>query len=403
MKNINIFQRDWSIGEPFIDKATRRDWVRFGYDNLYPQLCLDLANASPLQKAILENKVSYMYGAGLTDTESPIYTPNLYETWDDLVYKCIIDYCYLGAFAIQAVMAEDGHTFLFYHQPVDQVRLGQYNDRNMIEIAYLCTNWAKANRNNIVEVKMWGTEQPKKGTRYLMYYKRHTLGEYYYAIPAWMSAANYIAADAALSKYYNNFVRNNFSANLAIKFPTEPPDEKKKELFENLVANFGGSENAGNIIVLFGENGVVPELGPIETANADLYNSVLDAVKLAIVSANRLTSPILAGIATSTGFSSKSEEIIAATVQYRLSVINSERQFVLGKLNDLLVINGYSRVLSIQDYNLQEEFLGESVDENNDKLNEGADIETSEDEQVDDVEAKTNIEKNQENGNQEDR
>ena len=50
----NLVQRDYSIGQPFIDKAARRDWVRFGYDNLYPQLCLDLASASPLQKAILE-------------------------------------------------------------------------------------------------------------------------------------------------------------------------------------------------------------------------------------------------------------------------------------------------------------------------------------------------------------
>ena len=33
----NLFQRDFSIDKPFIDKATRKDWVRFGYDNLYPQ------------------------------------------------------------------------------------------------------------------------------------------------------------------------------------------------------------------------------------------------------------------------------------------------------------------------------------------------------------------------------
>ena len=389
----NLFQRDFSIDKPFIDKATRKDWVRFGYDNLYPQLCLDLANSSPLQKAILENKLSYLYGAGLSKIEDNIYTPNLQETWGQLLYKCMTDYTYLEAFAIQVIMTESGNKFLFYHQPVDQVRLGQYNDYNMIEKAYLCTNWSKiySSKGNVAEIKMWGSETPKKGERYLMYFKKHQLGEYYYAVPSWMSAANYVAADAALSQYYNNYIKNNFSANLAIKYPMEPDEEKKAELYRALQASFGGSENAGNILLLFGENGVSPEISSIESVNADLYNSVCDTVKLAIVSANRLTSPILAGISTSSGFSSKSDEIIAATVQYRLTVINSERQFILDAFNDLLVMNGYKRVLTIEDYNLAKEFEG-SIEDNTDKQNQGIGADDSEKQKVDDSKAENNVE-----------
>ena len=394
MKDIkpNIFQRDFSIGQPYIDKATRREWVRFGEDNLYPQLCLDLAAESPLQKAIMENKLSYMYGAGLAPVEDNIYTPNLIEGWDELTYKCMTDYVYLNAFAVQVIMNEGGNSFSFYHQPVDQVRLGQYNDHNIIEKAYICTNWAKiySRRENVVEIKMWGSEQPKKGERYLMYFKKHQLGEYYYAIPQWMSAANYIMADAALSQYYNNYIHNNFSANIALRYPTEPPEDKKDEIYKSLMASFGGSQNAGNILLLFGENGVIPEISSIESVNADLYNSVCDTIKLAIVSANRLTSPILAGISTSSGFSSKSDEIIAATVQYRLTVINSERQFVMNKINDLLSMNGLPRVLSIQDYNLQEEFLG-NVEENADKANEGIGAADSEQQKADDTVAENNV------------
>ena len=389
----NIFQRDFSIGQPFIDKATRKDWVRFGYDNLYPQLCLDLANSSPLQKAIMENKLSYMYGAGLAKVEDDIYTPNLSEGWDSLVYKCMTDFTYLNAFAVQVIMNEGGNSFSFYHQPVDQVRLGQYNANNIIEKAYICTNWGKiySSKGNVVEIKMWGCETPKKGERYLMYFKKHQLGEYYYAIPQWMSAANYIMADAALSQYYNNYIHNNFSANLAIKYPTEPPEEKKAEIYKALQDSFGGSENAGNILLLFGENGVSPEISSIESVNADLYNSVCDTVKLAIVSANRLTSPILAGISTSSGFSSKSDEIIAATVQYRLTVINSDRQFVMDKINDLLSMNGKPRVLSIQDYNLAKEFEG-AIEENTDKANEGIGAKDNEEQVADDVAAENNVE-----------
>lgn len=392
----NISQRDFSIEQPFIDRRSRRQWVKFGWDNNYPQLCLDLANSSPLQKAILENKVSYMYGAGLAKTVDNIYTPNLMESWADLTKKCMIDFVYLGAFAIQVILNESGSKFSFYFQPVDQVRLGNYDPQtNQITKAYLNSDWSNTNRNQIVEIKMWGSETPKKGERYLMYFKQHQLGQYFYATVPWMSAANYIACDAALSQYYNNYVRNNFSANLCIKYPTEPDEEKKQEIYQNLQASFGGSENAGNILLLFGENGVNPEISSIESVNADLYNSVVDTVKLAIVSANRLTSPILAGISTSSGFSSKSDEIIAATVQYRLTVINSERQFVMDKLNDLLVMNDYPRVLTIQDYNLADEFQG-AIESNTDKLNEGIGTSDTEEQKVEDQSAENNVENKEE-------
>ena len=394
----SLLQRNYSIGAPFIDKAARRDWVRFGYDNLYPQMVLDLANASPLQKSILENKVSYMYGAGLAKTVDNIFTPNLQESWADLLYKFIVDECYLGAFACQVILNESGNKFSYYYQDVSQVRLGQYNDQNIIEKAYICTNWAKANKTtNVVEIKMWGSETPRKGERYLMYFKRHQPGEYYYGIVPWMSAANYVAADAALSTYFNNYINNSFSSNLVIKYPTEPDEEKKAEIYQNLQASFGGQHNAGNILLLFGENGVLPEIGSVDasTNQADLYNTMCDTIKLAIVSANRLTSPILAGISTSSGFSSKSEEIIAAWTTYKLTVINTERQFILDKLNDLLVMNGYSRLLSIQDYNLADEFAG-ATETNTDKLNEGADVKDTEEQVDDDKSAENNVSKEEE-------
>lgn len=389
---ISLFMRDFSFEAPIIDNGRGyRDYVRYDVDNMFPQRLLQIVDESPMQSAILNNRINYIIGAGFSTVEDNIFTPNMQESWLDLFEKCVRDYVYLGAFAIQCILNESGNRFSFYHTPVDQVRLGKYTEKNIIEKAYLCSDWRKTNRDRIVEIKMWGTEQPKKGERYLMYFKPYKAGEYYYPTPYWFSAINYIMADGALSKYYNNYIRNNFSANLSLAYPTEPDEEKKREIYENLRASFGGSENAGNILLLFGENGVLPTIQSIESVNADLYNSVVDTVKLALVSANRLTSPILAGISTSSGFSSKSDEIIAATAQYRLTVINAERQFLLNKFNDLLQMNGLPRVLSIEDYNLAKEFEG-STEENTDKLNEGVGAADTEKQNADDVEAENNVE-----------
>ena len=306
-------------------------------------------------------------GAGLEQPETNIYTPNLQETWLELMDKCATDLVYFKAFAVQAILNKSGNRFSFYHTPVDQVRLGQYNDKNQIETAYLCTDWSRAQKNkNVVEIPMFGSETPVKGKSYLLYFRDYQPDNYYYAIPDYMAAANYIAADGALSQYYLNYIKNNFSANLALRFPTEPTEEKKQELYDNLIKSFGGSENAGNILLLFGENGVVPEINAIESVNADLYNSVVDIIKTAIVSANRLTSPVLAGIGTSTGFSSKSDELIAAYTQYKLTVIADERKFLVDCFNKLLEMNGLEREINLIDFDLRKEFEGEST--NNDTV-----------------------------------
>lgn len=355
--------RDYSFDKPYIDKMTRKDsWVKFDYDNQYPERVLDMVNSSPLQKSILESRKTYILGAGLDKVDENVYTPNMYESWIDLIEKCVSDYVYLNAFAVQVILNESGNRFSFYHQPVQQVRFANYNENNFIEKAYLCTDWRKAQKNkNVVEIPMFGSETPKKGKAYLLYFKPDQVGEYYYGIPEYMSAANYIMADAALSQYYNNYIHNNFSANLALRFPTEPTEEKKEELYENLRKSFGGSENAGNILLLFGESGVVPEINSIESVNADLYNSVVDIIKLALVSANRLTSPILAGISTSSGFSSKSDEMIAAYTLYKLTVINSERAFLLKGFNKMLEMNGHARVFKFLDFDIRKEFEGQTA------------------------------------------
>ena len=359
-----ITQRNYAVELPFIDikqRARSKQWVNFDYDNLYPARVYNMYKESPLQSAIIENQIKYAYGAGLADYDASIFTPNLTERWEDLIKKALRDYCIFQAMAIQIIPNESMSKFSFYHIPVNQVRLGAYNEDNVIEYAYLATDWSQINNKNVVQIKMWGTEQPQAGERYLWYCKPYDPNELFYAIPKWMSCANWILADIALSKYYLNYIKNNFSSNLAVKYPQEVDDDKKKEIYDMLVASFAGEENAGNILLLFGENGVLPEVGSIESVDADLYNQVTDVVLKYICSGNRLSSPILAGLSTSSGFSSKSDEIIAAYILYKITVIDEIRNFVMDKINFLLQLNGYPRCLTLQDYDFVKEFQGNTI------------------------------------------
>lgn len=387
---IKLAQRDYSVSQPRIDikqRAAWKKWVSFDYDNLYPNLIYMLYSESPLQSSIINNQIKYVYGAGLKDYEASIFQPNIAERWEGFVKKCVVDFCIYGAFSVQAVVSEDGNRLLYYHIPVNQVRLGAYNENNQIEYAYLATDWSRINSSNVVEIKMFGVEQPKKGERYLLYFKPYDPNELFYAIPKWMSASNWIMADIALSRYYNNYIRNNFSANLAITYPCDLDEDKKAELYNMLVDSFGGEQNAGNILLLFGENGTNPEISSVESVDADLYQNVCDTVLKYIVSANRLTSPMLAGLDTASGFSAKAEEIIAAYTLYKLTVIDELRNFVVDNMNYLLQLNGHPRVLALDDYNFRKEFEGDTTvndvkeEEMNDVNNDAKDMEDQTDEQ----------------------
>lgn len=379
--------RDYSVSQPRIDikqRAAWKNWVNFDTNNLYTDFIYGLYSESPLQSSIINNQIKYTYGAGLKDYTASIFQPNISERWEDFIKKCITDYCIYGAFAVQIVVSESGDRFLYYHTPVNQVRLGAYSENNQIEYAYLATDWSRTNSTNVVEIKMFGVEQPKKGERYLMYFKEYNPQQLYYAIPEWMNAGNWILADIALSKYYLNYIKNNFSANTAITFPEEIDPDKQAELYEMLMDSFGGEDNAGNILLLFGNNGTCPVISQIESVNADLYQNVCDTVLKYIVAANRLTSPLLAGLNTSSGFSAKSEEVIAAYTLYKLTVIDGIRSFVMDKINYLLTLNGQPRVLQLDDYNFRAEFEGDTT-QNDEKEAEKTDVDTesiNEEEQI---------------------
>ena len=243
-----ILQRDYSVDLPYIDSKIRANasklWVPFDRDNLFPNRLYNMYKESPLQSSIIDNQIKYTYGAGLKEYSASIFTPNLGERWEDFIKKCITDFAIYGSFALQLILNDEGNRFLYYHVPVNQVRLGAYNDENIIDRAYLATDWSRISSNSVIEIKMFGCEQPKKGERYLMYCKPYDPDELFYAVPKWYSAANWVLADIALSKYFLNYIKNAFSANLAIRYPCDIDEEKKQELYELLVRSFGGEENA---------------------------------------------------------------------------------------------------------------------------------------------------------------
>lgn len=357
-----ILGNDVSLTPPKIDTRGTRggyNYIQFGERNTFTQDCAELVKNSPTQQSIIDSLYKRMKGASVNIPENT-KSPNLLYTWQDLIDRCLKDYAIYESFSVQVILNEDNKTYSIYHQPVADVRLGksEYGTNDIIK-AYLNTNWADSKLDRIREIKMFGFEAPKKGERYLFYFKEYEPTELYYHIPSWYSAANWIATDARLSKYYNNFVANNFNGQKHIDFPFVPDEKEQHELEKMIKSKFCGENNGGEVLITYSEGDQRVNVNNLPSVDADLYNNVTRLVTEKIVTANELPSPVIAGIATSSGFSSKAEEILSAETAYRLNVVQPKRQFVLRNINKLFHINGNGdKIITIEDYNIIEEYKG---------------------------------------------
>lgn len=321
-----------------------KGWISYDKDNLLPQRIIELNNESAINKAVIENKVTYICGAGVDD--STYYgNPNPNDNWDELIEKVARDYVTFGGFCFQVILNENGKTVSVYHTDFSKIRVGQVNEYGISLSFFLSNDWKKTTGKYApVEIKAYGSEDMSKGAPYLYYYKDYEPSLDYYPIPHYFSALNYIEADGLLGKFYRNSINNGFVPSTIITMPSNPPDEDKEQFQKDIENSYAGANGASSIVVLWGESQEVKPVVSSYTAsnNADLYNNVDEIIFQKIISAHRLTSPTLAGISGSGNLSGNANEIINSYVLYNATVIKKLRRKILDTLSLFTINNGYT-------------------------------------------------------------
>ena len=324
-----------------------RGWVNYGYDNNLPQRIIDLNNDSAVNKSIIENKVTYICGAGVDDTK---YNgqPNTMEDWDTLIEKITKDYATFGGFCFQVILNENGTNMSLFHTDFSKIRVGETNEYGIPLNFYLSNDWRKTTGQYTPSlIKAYGSEKLQKGVSYLYYYKDYEPSLDYYPVPHYYSAFNYIEADGLLGKFYRNSINNGFAPSVIVTIPSNPSDEAKAQFNKDMTSTFAGTNGANSIVVLYGESQEIkPEVTPFSASdNADLYNNVNDVIFQKIISAHRLYSPTLAGLSGSGNLSGNASEIINSFILYNYTVIHKLRRKILDVLNIFSVNNGYDKLL----------------------------------------------------------
>ena len=299
-KTIYKFSRDEvTIPEWQEYKVSGKDYISWGSKNDMPKFLIQMRDRSAMHNSILQKKLLYTYGNGLADGQKI----EQFKLGQEETLKALIDdYWLYGMWAINVVWSKDGESIAHAeHVDMSKIRSGVKDAFGKITCWWYSNDWDNHRKaeNKPIKLNAYNPLEPTGSQIYV--YQGYSSGFQYYSKPSYYGAINYIALDYEISNWHINNVRNGFAPSMAIVMNDMPESQEERDfIYKELKKQYGGSENAGEIVLIFTrdkEHGV--ELQPIQANDSDTrYETLMNLVRDQILSGHSITSPLLYGVKT---------------------------------------------------------------------------------------------------------
>ena len=359
-------------------------YVRSGEDNQFPNYLIGLYNRSSVHAAAVNATVEAIVGGGLTaNMDWYLERANLRgETWNDIFAKVALDNYLFGSFALEIIWSRDRERIAeIYHIDFSHLRAKEKDYRGSIPGFYISADWDKkgayaANIDDATYLPVFDPYTNDEEPSQIYVRESYRPGQEYYPLPVYNGALRVIELDTLVDEFHTNNIQNGMAPSLAITTFTNGDDMDVKAIETQLRANYGGVNNAGTVMYMdvdSREN--MPEITPIPQNGADgYYVAVNDMTVQKILTAHRISSPTILGIATQ-GALGQRNEMMDAMVLWQTTVIAPYQQDILRCLEYILQFNHSDAVLGVEtktlfdDGTLEEEIItsvestdGESAD-----------------------------------------
>jgi hypothetical protein len=343
--NIHIINLS-SYQTPVIQESKRDNWVEFGEDNNYFQYLIDRYTYSTTNNAIINNISRLVYGRGLSALDAS-KKPNEYAQMmvllhPDCVRKLVVDRKMLGQCAIQIHYSKDRKKILkAYHIPVNLLRAEKCNKDGEIEGYYYSDNWQDVKKYAPKRIPAYGYSNEQIE---ILFVKPYTVGMKYYAYPDYQGAVPYAKLEEEIADYLINEVQHGFSGTKVINFNNGIPTEEQQSIITNKVnAQLTGSKGLRTIVAFNASETSKTTVDDIPLNDAPEHYSYLSEECLRkIMLGHNVTSPLLFGIATSTGFSSNADELKNSSILFDNMVIKPMQDELIEAFDRILAYNGIS-------------------------------------------------------------
>lgn len=276
---------------PVFKESRNKDYIKYGDDNKYPEYLTYLFNKSAKHNAILTGKANYIFGGGFENGD--ITVNRLGESLNDIARKAILDVEIYGGYRLEIIWNKAGKIGEIYH--VDYTTLRLAKDGGF----YYKENWDLLNRDEPEYINAFNPSEPVGSQVYA--YNEYRPMTRYYPLPTYIGCNNYIETDIEISKFYLSSIRNGMAPSKMIQFfQGEPSEDKKRQIEKRFKDKFGGSENAGQFILVFGsDKNKSVQIDDLSGSEQDkMFQELNKTCQQEIFSGHLVTNGMLFGIET---------------------------------------------------------------------------------------------------------
>jgi len=338
-------------------------YISFGADNGFPNKLIDLMNYSSIHGTCINATVDSIVGNGLTsDRPETLDFANFEgESWNDLLKKVAKDLKLFGGFALEVIWSKDRTKIAeVYHIDFSYLRAKEKNFRGKVPGYYIWDEWNGINSyvnqslEDIPFLPVYNPLKKQEEPSQLYVYYDYRPGMKYYPVPDYVGALKVIELDAQIDTFHLNNISNGAVPSLAITTFTNANEEEREAIEIMLRNQYGGAENAGSLLYMDIDS---PENAPVITPIAsngtdEYYTTINDLVTQKILTAHRITSPMMLGIKTEGQLGGRTETS-EAYLLFTNTVIKPFQQAILDCFDEILKINyGNDYILGIQQLNL---------------------------------------------------
>lgn len=324
--------------EPPIHVPSHLKWLPYGEDNLYPQRLQAFRNMSSTHAALLKLKAQLCAGEGWLEQ------PHLQGFDQILLQQLSVELALYGGFALQVIWAKSRkHIAQIQLMPFGHLRVITPPVGEAVQWYAYSPHWEAWEKQRSPSakpmlVRAFSQEAAAQYPRQILYAYEYSPALNHYPEAPYQAALTDIRFEEAFSQFRLQTMRNGMFPAMHIEVEGSPSEEEKEIFYQELKKKFAGANNAAEVLITYGYEGHGRvKITPIEVkANADLFKAWASDARQRIITAHRLSSPVLAGLPGSGSLGGSGNEIAQAFEHFYNTVIRQMQQLICLNLDKLL-------------------------------------------------------------------
>lgn len=357
---------------PEFKEVKGKEWVYFGEDNQYPDYLTELFLRSAKHNAIINAKVNYVYGGGLTINEdNSSYTQRaiakkFIENLEPFIRQTITDFEIFNGYALEVIWNKSGKTITeFAFIPLSKIRT------NGDESVYYYSNDWRPNVKQDAEKTGFKEFKPfdinNGGGSQLFVYKIvspvNSKNKNVYPVPEYIGATASIETDIEIANYHLNNIKTGFSVGTIINFNNGVPEaDAQEEIEKQIKRKFQGTDKAGSVAITFNNSSDnAPTITSFAPSDLDKqFIEISKRVEQDIFTGHKITSPMLFGVKTEGQLGGRSEMIDAYEL-FQNTYVNIRQSMLEEIINKFAGIFGIVNKIYFKKVNAVKSSLPEAV------------------------------------------